>query len=393
MSPGTKTNPVAVENSPRLTTQVNVVFGNRPEESRSLDFWVSETGPTLANYGPEFSFWNGLIPLWAWQSPVCRHLMVATALVDEQLGLYRRATATQVTPQAIWHYHAAIKRMARASTPNKICLTLASVIAWVFETMQGHYPAAKIHIRAAGRLLKDLQDSELDASSKDMLKPIQEVIDLGTSYTNALFLPYPHDDIHAADVVDATGGKPIRSLGDARDILLDRIAQFSLSNDRTEAAALEHRLYISSWHKSIRNYCSQSGEANLHKRTVQILFNVGMASLPESQAGAFSHEGNPPATKYFLDAYERMIKEKMVSKPSDKDDRDIELTLSLGLKVAMLKMDDEANREHAARLLGMLRYQGDTEMASPGIDPSRASAPKLPDHLQRYPAFSNTIQR
>src|SRR5882757_9952095 len=91
----------SAQQCPPLPAQVSCSFGNTPEERRCLSFYLYETGPTLANYGPDYGFWNGLIPLWAWQSPVCRHLLVATTLVDEQLGLYRKATTSKLTPQAL----------------------------------------------------------------------------------------------------------------------------------------------------------------------------------------------------------------------------------------------------------------------------------------------------
>ena len=348
----------SVRQSPGLARQVNLSFGTRPEERRSLHFWLYETGPTLSNYGPDYGFWIMLLPQAAWRSPVCRHLLVATALVDEQLGLYRKATTSKLTPQAIWHYHAAIKKMANAQAPDVLCLTLASLIAWVFETMQSNYSAAKIHIRAASRLLRELESSSsgLDWISLDTLAHIKPVLHLSEAYSHAIFSPDPQDESLPPDVVNAARAKAdkihLHSLVEARDLLLDRIALFRLSIDRTGHAALAQRLYIRSWHKSVRQYCSQGSESNLHKKAVQVLFNVGMALLPESEAGAFSYAANPVAAKHILDALERIMSEKI--KARQIDDRDIELTLSLALKVVMCNIRDEPHHGRAGQLLSML---------------------------------------
>ena len=281
MTPGPELSKDSVaQTDANLLATLDVCFGDTQEERRALNFWISETGPTLANYGADYGFWTDLIPLWAWQSPVVRHLLVATTLVDEELGFFRKAKFSQLSPQVIWHYQAAIKRMARAKQPNKFCLTLASVLAWVFETLQRNYGSAKIHVRAARKLLTELEASsaKLGQSTLDMTAQVKPLLDLAESYSKAMFdddspCPITLTENRVDDVTD------VQSLESIRNEMLGSIARY-LSKEQTDYDSWMQRLYVRHWHKVMRQYCSLSTkESRLYKKSIGILFNVGMAMV------------------------------------------------------------------------------------------------------------------
>ncbi|ETI25495.1 hypothetical protein G647_02268 [Cladophialophora carrionii CBS 160.54] len=348
------------QQEPQLLISVSPSFGGALDELRSLDYWLDQTGPTLANYGPNFGFWCSLIPMWAWRSDIIRNLLAATTLIDEQLGLYRTATSSDLSPTAIWHYHAAIQGMAMAKQPDKLCLTLASMLAWVFETLQKNYSAAKIHVRAASRLLSELEapSDKMDKSTLDLITQLNSVLQLSASYTKAIC----EDNVDllrtltkgpiVARAEDLTI-PPVESLIHARDLLLDSISRY-IASDKTEHSARLQRLYIKSWHKAMRRYCSCSTrESHVYKKSVQLCFNLGMAFLPESEAGTFSYQATPNAVRHLLEAYERLVVEKQ-TRGSGPENDSIDKTIVMALELILDQVHHVHLRARAALLLQKL---------------------------------------
>ncbi|KAI1612627.1 hypothetical protein EDD36DRAFT_437325 [Exophiala viscosa] len=363
--------PLSYHLSPRLAGHVHVLFADKYEERRSLDFWLSTTGPTMANIGPNYTFWNTLIPQMAWQYPVCRHLLVAMALLDEELGVYRTGIRSKLSPVAILHYYKAIKMMTVSSQRDTTSMLVASLMAWVYEALQGKYPAslpaAEVHVKGTLRLWATLRSGCLGSNGflKDLLAQIEPVIRLIGSYTEVRFddeiasylLTEPSSNIPRNTVrvgeVQKAPTVHLQSLAEAREMLKHRVQDFTSLDCVTEGAALEQRLYIKSWSRSVREHCSIGLESNLHKQAVQILFNVAMALLPESVGGAFSHAANPVAVGSILDAYERIMREWKNDRPID--DADIELTLLAAFEMIRVHIRDRAYRQRADGLLSELQ--------------------------------------
>ncbi|EXJ57454.1 hypothetical protein A1O7_07802 [Cladophialophora yegresii CBS 114405] len=362
---------LAQQESPSLVS-VNPSFGGGPDERRSLDYWLDQTGPTVANYGPNFGFWCGLIPMWAWRSDIIRHLLVATTLSDQQLGLYRTATSSDLSPPVIWHYHAAIQRMATATQPDKFCWTPASMLAWVFELLQKDYSAAKIHVQAASRLLSELEapSNKLEKSMLGLLTEIKSVVQHCASYTKAIcednfdLLKTLADEPIVARTEDLII-PPVQSLIHARDLLLDSISRY-LASEKTDHSAQLQRLYIKSWLKATRSYCSRSTrEPHVYKKTVQLCFNLGMAFLPESEAGTFSCQATPNAVEHLLEAYERLVVEKQ-TRGSGPDNDSIDEMIVMALELIIGQVHHVHLRARAALLLQKLTAHHEKVAIHPG---------------------------
>ena len=335
-------------------------FGDTPEERRALNFWLSETGPTLGNYGPDYGFWCSLIPMWAWQAPTIRHLLVATTLIDEDLGFYRRAKLSRVSPLTIWHYNLAIKSMASTRQPHEYCLTLASLIAWVFETMLRDFASAQIHLVAARSLFTELETSltGLNQSTLEMMAQTKPMLLLGESYAKVVCGDDCDFQTTLTDGAVAAQDKlhdvsAFQSLKDARDSLLKSMKQYQ-STEQTEHDARVQRLYVRDWHNAGRRLCSlRTEESQLYKKTVQILFNLGMAFLPESEVGAYSYQSNPNAVEHLLKAIERIATEMWNRPGQDQGDIEQTLVMSLDLMIPHIRHDNLCAR--AALLLQRLR--------------------------------------
>ncbi|KAJ9633465.1 hypothetical protein H2204_007015 [Knufia peltigerae] len=345
-----------------LTKTVSVRFGDSPHDQRSLKFWLAETAPTIGNYGPDYMFWSRLVPQLAFEFPVIRHLLVATALLDEQLGVYRSATKIKLTPLALWHYQTALRGMTVVERADEPFLVLASSMGWVFESLQGNFAASAIHLRASSRLLKELESgpSSSDPLALDMLAAVKPMVYLSLSFSNIVHgastpIEIPPDDPDDDDQTTEPEDVPIDSLAQARDMLIERVRRFKRRADADSDARgpsrysiLALRRYIGTWQKRARIYCLHGKESNLHKQTVQILFITALSFLPEDIAGAFS-TANEAASRHLLDTIERVAVAKRESAPWD--EADIDDTLSVTLSLLAEHFPDWFFRKRAGHLL------------------------------------------
>ncbi|KAJ9610658.1 hypothetical protein H2200_005435 [Cladophialophora chaetospira] len=350
---------ISAQQPPPLPRPVKPLFEGTPEELRGLEYWISETGPTIANYGPSFDFWCRVVPMWAWQSQVIRHLLVAATQFDEHLGLYRTASASQLGPVAISHYLAAIKNMATATESDKFSVTLAGVLGWVFETMQDNHSAGQIHLSAASRLLSELEAApgNVSQSSLELIEQMNAAVHLVAAYAKAECQDaLEHPDGPLTINTEGFNIPVAHSLADWRDALLESTARY-LANDQTRYAARAQRLYVKNWHRSLRHYCSRSKEeSHLHKKTVQMLFNLGLAFLPEEEVGCFSYQATPNAIRHLLDAFERADAENQKNKLGS-ENGDITETIVMALELMLGQLQHEELDKRAGELLHKLRKQ------------------------------------
>lgn len=301
-------------------------------------------------------FWSRLVPQLAFEFPVIRHLLVAVALLDEQLGVYRSATKIKLTPLALWHYQTALRGMTMVERADEPFLVLASSMGWVFESLQGNFAASAIHLRASSRLLKELELSgPSDPLALDMLAAVKPMVHLSTSFSNIVHgastpidVPLAPDD-DEEDHPTEPEHVSIDSLAQARDMLIERVRRFKEHTDTpSRYSILALRRYIGTWQKRARIYCLHGRESNLHKQTVQILFIMALSFLPEDIAGAFS-TSNEAAPRHLLDTIERVAVAKRESAPWD--EADIDTSLSVTLTLLAEHLPDWYFRKRAGHLL------------------------------------------
>jgi hypothetical protein len=260
---------------------------------------------------------------------------------------------------AIQRYHTAISIMASAEQPNKVWLTIASLLAWVYEMLQRNRAYATIHIEAAERLLKELEASsaKLDGATMDLVAQIKPMWLLGSSYTKAVCYddpPVNHDSLHDPAVDDNSPFPLPQSLLEARDALLETTERY-LQTDRGEPASHDYLKWLRHWHTSTRAFCSGSAkESHLFKKTAQILFNVGMVFLPETKSGAFSNEAGPNALNHIMNALEHILTDIQKDKYI-KDRADIEETLEMAARLILRHTHNQSVHTRLVELLDMLQ--------------------------------------
>ncbi|KIW14821.1 hypothetical protein PV08_07606 [Exophiala spinifera] len=337
-----------------LTHNVNVRFGESPRDQRSLKFFLAETAPTIGNYGPCNMFWTRLVPQLAFEFPVIRHLLVAMALLDEQLGV---SETTKIKPAslALWHYQMALRGMAMVERADEPFLVLASSMGWVFESLQGNFSASAIHLRASARLLKELESGSSDPLASDMVAAVKPMVNLSMSFSSIVHgASSPIDTLLGPDDGDCDDqptepwAVSIDSLAQARDMLIERLTRFKRADVPSRYTALALRRYIVSWRKRARIHCLPSKESSLHKQTMQILFIMALSFLPEDIAGPFS-TANEAASRHLLDTIERLAVAKRET--ASWDEADIDVTLSVALAFLAEHLPDLYSRKRAGHLL------------------------------------------
>lgn len=144
-----------------------------PEDRHALHYYVTRTGPWIANYVPLSSplrrLWAVTLPRCAHALPATRHVLIAVGLIDEPVPSTDTAKVHQRSQRILHHYNLAIYQLTRPGAPlSPLDLTLTSVLCWLLEVLGFNANMAAMHISAASKLAKQYQDPRLRrlASSK-----------------------------------------------------------------------------------------------------------------------------------------------------------------------------------------------------------------------------------
>jgi hypothetical protein len=250
--------------------------------------------------------------------------------------------------------------MATMGQPDKTCLLVASLLAWVFETLQQNHEAGKIHIEAASRLLDDLNASqgEMDALSAPLLPSLNKVVPLAVSYSTFVCDDNPlslNTTIPDEQIALTFLPPRITSLTQARDVFISSLVTY-LASSKTASDTRVQRLFTRNWHRAVRDFCGQQAtESMLYRRTLQVLFYFGMSFLPESETGSFSYGANPDQMRHHLTAFERFIGEDDATNQTDPDSLNIRETIVTALEVMIPHVYHDSIRLRAMELLSKLK--------------------------------------
>ncbi|EXJ53432.1 uncharacterized protein A1O5_13300 [Cladophialophora psammophila CBS 110553] len=118
---------------------------------------------------------------------------------------------------------------------------------------------------------------------------------------------------------------------------------------------------------------------------------MGMAFLPEIEAGTFSYYANPSALKHILEVFERILAQKRKMNPSPGGDN-IEETLVSALETMMNNIYYDNLYQRAERWRGTLRRPVADPEARPATANSNLDSPSdhiaqvlslFPEHLRK----------
>lgn len=290
-------------------------------EAQSVQFWLFETAQNLTTYGPTGTTWTVLVPSIMQQYDSVRHLVLATAMLDQSMGF--STIPSTLKAKAFHHYQAAISAMINTQHPRSI-IVVASLIAWMFETMLGQWSTATVHVRAASKLIEENQDNSLEFSYSDrqMIEySLKSCVRLAEGYSQTMFNGHSCKEAYVDEPprVQNTSVQQlsIKSLCQAQKMVESEIEQFCSKSFTLEEAG-KFRVWLSKWQMAIMAYRRCGPESFLQKRSTHLFFNLAMALLPAREAGAFSQESNETPVKHILTMVKRLRDEAL--KPC-RDDR------------------------------------------------------------------------
>ena len=324
-------------------------------EQRGLQYWISQTGPTLAKYGGCKTFYTVVVPHFAHQFNAVRHLLVACAMVHEQYGIDDVDEFRTLSPDVFRHYQAAIDEIV-ATQQSQLYLIIASAVAWIFEALQRNLVAAKIHIEATKKLVHEFSaSSSTKPHDQDLLERyIRPCIEMGEAYNKAMYDPEIDVGSHISEEsrIIAKSRENVRytSLSAARGIISDQILNYT--SPEADVTAHEQKLFVCNWKHTLHFHCRQGIESILHKQALHLLMIVAMALLPESEVGLFNYAAKPSHIDFVLIRVEEIMLERDKIHPTDQ--AEIDETLRFVLNHVLCHFQNSNHVQQAGQLLKSL---------------------------------------
>ena len=320
---------------------------------------MSVTGPTLSIFGDSHQLWTVLVPQRAETCHVLRHLLIATALLDEHLGLQVSTPSKRLPPLVYYHYHIALKDMINLESMAYDLLVLASMVGWLFETMQSNYHAATSHLNTTSRLMGEISRSKTskNKSTDDLLLQIRPSLILAEVYNRSALTgnSIGKNAPMANEPTKSQGDSGFRSLVDAGCRISDRITRYAFTTAVTTESVSVQKQYLAAWRSALSAYHCKSSETILHKQLIELLVNIGIMLLPQVDTVASKSAASVVHVKDALESVRTFMKEK--SKFCQADDRSIERTLLLILKFVLYHFRDQSCQDNAHALMVTLRNQ------------------------------------
>lgn len=130
--------------------------------------WITRTGPWISMYGSpaQYPFWMVDLPRCASSLPALKNILLAIALLDDcSPPRPDDVIASQQYQRILQRYNEGIYWLTRGQDVTRLELALSAVLSWLLEVMGFNIPIAVLHLKAATRLVADLQTS--NRSSRD----------------------------------------------------------------------------------------------------------------------------------------------------------------------------------------------------------------------------------
>lgn len=305
--------PERYQHDSKFTLQRNFVnLTGDAVEGQSLQFWLDETAPNLASYGPHGDIWEILIPSMSQEYAAVKHVLLAAAMLDESKGF--SVNSLNLRARSLRHYQAAISTIVSKRQPYNVIIVI-SLIAWVFETMLGDLSAASIHIKAALRLAQEVgrSPSSFGLSNQYVIEPsMRTCLLLANGYSQAMFSDSYSSSMPVLDLDKPRASRLqqfyFKSLAEAQKAIKTEIEEFHSKPDSPESAE-RFRMWLREWQKAMIAYRWHGAESLLHKRATHLFFNIAMALLPPYEVGCYSHEVDAATTEHVLTMIELVMKE------------------------------------------------------------------------------------
>lgn len=323
-------------------------------------YWNLKTGPWLATYaGSSGHMWQRIFPRTAQHLPATKHLLVAVAMLDERLSNPSGPALEYRSRRIINHYNTAIQRLVSGKT-TELDILLSSMMAWILEIMSDNPATAKMHLDAAGRLMKralintsntstseeyDIIHRHLPAAHKQCVgyaktEPKQE--DDGGVDSDA--------DLIFAAVRQKNDPQSVASLAQIKGVIKEFYRQISLAQDRGVDIA-QARKYRRSYEVALLKYRNGAPEPPINIIAVHWWLNMANNVLPGTDDTDIASFYDVSGMDYILDRVEGAHSSEDLE-PRWQEDLDETLNLILINVIRFAKHDEHVTR--ARDLMRML---------------------------------------
>ena len=254
------------------------------------------------------------------------------------------APSQRLPPLIYYHHHIALQDMINVENMAYDRLVLASMMGWLFETMQSNEDAATSHLNTTSRLVNgnSRYKHSRTESTDDLLLQIRPSLILAEVYNRSVLTGDSRRNIAPVTTEPANlRGDPVsRSLVDARWRISDRITRYAFTTATTTESVSVQKQYLAAWRNALTAYHCKGPETILHKQLIELLINIGITLLPQGATAASKSIASVSRVKDALEPVRTFMEKK--SEFRQADDHSIERTLLLVLKFVLYNFRAEA---------------------------------------------------
>lgn len=311
--------PVKEENEPSQVALTTVAASPArspftQDEARSMQFYLRRTGNMVAKYDlSRFQFWTVIIPQAAHQFESLKHVLVATALQDEQITA--PTTIANIDRRIDYHYQQSLEKLVmkmeignKSNKPPILNVLLNCMAIFYLESLRGSAQNVVKHLDAAKKIIDEWREKGEAGtpSARLLINVIDEILLESRIYTRCMPVPALEDKL---DWQKRPAPTPYESDEDAQHALIACMVNCCKPTGQFPYALVRANAVLDSWTEdyqaAIRPNTKESAEkaddlkrlCNVARKLIELLHDdsrmrfvdrfdgalKAMASLPDRQ--------------------------------------------------------------------------------------------------------------
>ena len=231
----------------------------------------------VAKYGHnKFDFWTEALPQAAHQYDCLKHVLVATALLDELVT--SPITIPKIERSITYHYQQALTKTAY-SKPSIERVLLTCMMMFYFESLRGDMNAIYVHLESARKILDEYKakGAKSPPSTHDLICAIDAIVDECRIYATSL--PPPPLIIEASPSVHTDWealptATPYDSHENAEYALVACFTNLCRPTGQFPLALVRANAFLDQWLVDCRGLQSDTKESVRLAMCMQALFNI-----------------------------------------------------------------------------------------------------------------------
>lgn len=370
--------PASWKHSPASQRMIAMPISNpqlaRPEQRIAFQHWLAVTAPWQSEFhgSSHAKFWKFVVPQLAQEFVPIRDLLVALELID--LPAFFGETLSDRRERTMGYYNNAV-RMLRKDPWPRVCVIVASLLAYLLELRWTQTANAEMHLRSCQQLLTDYvaYDSGIKYSLafiediKDTLIYGNHFIRLHTRWRMLKKLSGYQTLTHGIEKMPE-----ISHDGESLEQYLTQFTAFTddlstrMLSDLNSFNTLQALHMFDDWDDFVHQLCQAAIISNSVTALSFTLFYVGLFLIPFKKNGLLGVYYDSSVLDRVLDLFE----DKMARVQDAAEWNDVQMVVNLGAKTILRFPHAPRHATKATFILHMLKLKS---MIFDGVETSNES--------------------